>query len=291
MRTNADAFFAIGKAHMVCQDYAIAKADGHAYAIVCDGCSSSPKTDVGARLVAHAATLHMQWLRTIEPSFSDRERMIIGAAANAANEIDIDLRCLDATLLAARTAVNGEGERGVLVSMRGDGVVVVRRRNGEHFIYTIDHEENAPRYLSYDIDPRRLEGYLAKFGERGHSRVYVSKWGEHRPADGWESNLYASFEGHPADWFFSAEEYDLVMVLSDGVRTFQRVVRTGTTKSLEDVPLEEVVPHLLSIRSTKGSFLQRRCHKFLTRHCVENEWQHADDFSAAAIWMEEPDDV
>lgn len=292
MKTHADAFFAQGKTHMVCQDYALAHTDQferRSYAIVCDGCSSSPKTDVGARLVAHSTALHMKWLRNVEPTFTDRERMIIDAAANAANEIDLDLRSLDATVVAARTGVGRDGNPGVIVSMRGDGVLVVRHRTNGHYIYTVDHEENAPRYLSYDIDPRRLEGYLGKFGERSYSQIYVSKWGEQRPQDGWEPNLYAGFEGHPEDWFFSAEEWDLVMVLSDGVRTFQRVVRTGTTKTLEDVPVEEVVPHLLAIKGTKGAFVQRRCHKFLSRHCVENEWQHADDFSAAAIYMEAPD--
>lgn len=291
MKARADAFFAQGKTHMVCQDYALARADKDAYAIVCDGCSSSPRTDVGARLVAHATALHMRWLHNVEPAFADRERMIIDAAANAANEIDLDLHALDATVIAARTGVDKEGSQGVIVSMRGDGVLVARHRTGgHHVIYTVDHEENAPRYLSYDIDTQRLEGYLNKFGEKSCSRVYISRWVEHRAADGWAPNLSTDFEGHPEDWFFAADEYDLVMVLSDGARTFQRVVqsRSGTSQYLVNVPLEQVVGHLLDIKGTKGAFLQRRCHKFLTKFCAAEGWQHADDFSAAAIYMEDP---
>ena len=75
------------------------------------------------------------------------------------------------------------------------------------------------------------------------------------------------------------------MVLSDGVQTFQRVVRTGTSKTLEDVPIEEVVDQLLKIKGTKGEFVTRRCQKFMNKFCIKNEWQHSDDFSAAAIWM------
>ena len=290
MKWNADAFFAQGKTHMVCEDYARAgrTEEGHSYAIVCDGCSSSPDTDFGARLLATATAFQMRWVCQGEGSFMVRDSQVLSAAAKAANEIDVDVRCLDATVVVAYRAEQ-DGKEGVKVSLRGDGVVVSRMRDGEFFIHTIDHFNNAPRYLSYELDEERLGGYLKKYGDKSTARVYISKWGRDRPQDGWEGNLYTEFNGHPDDWFFDAEDYDLVMVLSDGVQTFQRVARTGTSKSLENVPIEQVVEQLLKIKGTKGEFLQRRCHKFLTKFCAVNEWQHADDFSAAAIWMGEPD--
>lgn len=284
MHWNADAFFAKGKTHMVCQDYAKAATTegGHAYALVCDGCSSSEHTDVGARLLAHSAALNMEWLRTPDPSFSDREHLIIQAAANAATEIGAPLRCLDATLVAARTGLDENGNAGVRVSMRGDGVVVTRGRDGYWGFDVVEHDHNAPRYLNYDINDDRLQGYLARFGERGSWRPWSS-------TNGWIPAGPVFFEGHPKDWFYDARYFDLVMVMSDGVQTFQRAVRTGTTKTFEDVPLEQVIEHLLKIKNPTGAFLQRRCHKFLTKYCALNEWQHGDDFSAAAIWMGELD--
>ena len=96
------------------------------------------------------------------------------------------------------------------------------------------------------------------------------------------------FEGHYRDGFYPADQYDLVIVASDGLHTFQEMLDTGTSRHLVDVKMEDAVEQLLRIKGTKGEFLQRRCHKFLTRFCRANEWQHNDDFSAAAIWMEAP---
>jgi len=288
MKWNADAFFAQGKTHPVCEDYAVARApkdgnDALTYAIVCDGCSSSPSTDVGARLLAHSAALHMGWLHTIEPRFADREKMIIDAAANAANEIDVDMRCLDSTLLAAYRSMDEDGNKGVRVSLRGDGVIVARSRtHGTWYMFVIEHEHNAPRYLSYDLQSDRLSGYMAKFGDRARVRIY-------NEGIGWTSEEGIEFNGHHDDWFFPAYDHDLVIVMSDGVMDFQRLVRTGTSKMLDRVPTELVVEQLLKIKGTTGAFLQRRCHKFISKYCALNEWQHSDDFSAAAIWMGEPE--
>src|SRR5215203_2249321 len=48
---NTDCFFNIGATHSVCQDYVVASP----YLILSDGCSSSPDTDIGARLLVKAA--------------------------------------------------------------------------------------------------------------------------------------------------------------------------------------------------------------------------------------------
>ena len=58
---TADAHFSIGKTHRVCEDYARAGLlpDGRAFAIVSDGCSSSPDTDFGSRLMTIAAQERM----------------------------------------------------------------------------------------------------------------------------------------------------------------------------------------------------------------------------------------
>ena len=124
MKWNADAFFSIGKTHMVCEDYARAgtQQNGLPYALVCDGCSSSPDTDIGARLLGMAAatTFQAHWISGREMPFAEREREIIRIAATAANEIDADLRCLDSTIVEARHGVNENGNVGTRVSLRGD---------------------------------------------------------------------------------------------------------------------------------------------------------------------------
>lgn len=289
MKWNADAFFAIGKTHKVCQDYARAGRDteGRPYIVLCDGCSSSPDTDFGARLLAVSAERHLRG--GINQSIGAHEHEILERADHAAGTLGLPRRSLDATLLTACFAVSEEGDPGVRVSLRGDGVVAVRRRNGHFYIYQVDHAHGAPFYLSYDLEPQRRSAYREEFGrDANRCRVYYSEIAEHRPQDGWIEAVTVDFRGRADDWFFRTAECDLVVLLSDGASSFQRAVETPTSISFDTVRVEEVVQQVLDIKGFAGSFLQRRCHKFLTKFCVDNRWQHADDFSAAAIWLEAP---
>lgn len=287
-KSNSDAFFAIGRTHMVCQDYACAGKDveGLPYAALCDGCSTSPDSDFGARLLAAAATHRLHSL-PVHESVEGHEHEILERADQAAGVLGLPRHCLDATLLTARYATNEEGEPGVRVSLRGDGVVAVRLRDGRFHFYQVEHRRGAPFYLSYDLEPRRRAAYRDEFGDEAFCRLYTSTWAV-RPRDGWIPEATAIFSGRADDWFFHAAEYDLVVLMSDGVSSFQRAVGTETSISLESVPVELVVAQVVAVKGTVGRFLQRRCHKFLTKYCEDNGWRHTDDFSAAAIWMDEP---
>jgi hypothetical protein len=285
MSWNADAFFAIGKTHMVCQDYARAgrDAEGRPYIVLSDGCSSSPDTDFGARLLCAAAERRLHILGVLNESISMHEHEILERADHAAGTLGMPRRCLDATLLTACFGQNQEGELGVRVSLRGDGVVAVRTRDGHFTLHQIEHLRGAPFYLSYDMEPQRRAAYREEFGDVARSRVYSSH-------DGWMGKSTAEFHGRADDWFFRAKDYDLVVLMSDGATSFQRAVETNTSVSFKTVSVEEVVAQVLDLKGFAGSFVQRRCHKFLTKFCVQEGWQHSDDFSVAAIWMGDQND-
>ena len=279
MQDVTDSFFSIGKTHTVCQDYArSSNGYGHPYAIISDGCSTSADTDFGARLITTATEAYMNEMCPYH-TLGDYDFRIIQDAERAAVQISVSRLCLDATLVAAYRGTDPDGRSGIRVSVRGDGVIVARKRNGDFMIVTFDHEENAPMFLSYDLDNHRRLGYLSRFGEAATKSVY------HSDTESWTEVPYV---GQPDDQFFHEDDYDLVMVLSDGVKTFHRIEQTDTSKKLVTIPVEEVVPHLLKTKSYTGHFLQRRCQKFFSRHCEREGWQHADDFSAAAIYMEAP---
>ena len=105
---HIDAHFARGRSHAVCQDYA---AVGAGIAVVCDGCSGAADSDVGARLIAHAAVQATpaavadgSWIRRTEAA-----RELLG----------LDVAALDATCILARAR-----EQAIEVTMFGDGVDV-----------------------------------------------------------------------------------------------------------------------------------------------------------------------
>lgn len=271
MKWNADAFFSIGKTHLVCEDYARAgyQKNGTPFGIVCDGCSSSPDTDFGARLLAAAAAFEMQFL------WQTSVKRIIQQADKSRRWVDLPPLCLDATLL--RLYWDGEG---VNTTCFGDGVVAARRRDGTFVLHTVDYPGNAPFYPSYYLDEQRLRLWEEHTGLRHTRRSFDSATGE------WTEEVVGCEIAQPQA--FGVQEFDLVVILSDGVQSFQHLVKTGTSRTLEAVPVEQVVEHVLAIKGTKGAFLSRRCRKFLTKQCVRLGWQHSDDFSAAAIWMDEP---
>jgi len=265
---NTDSYFSIGKSHTVCQDYALA---GENYVIVSDGCSSSPDTDFGARLLAKVCEQEL-----IAQDYDYSGDAIIYKADAMANHIGLTRQCLDATLITAYR-IGGL----VHVRMYGDGAVIARTRGGEIHCHTIAYKHNAPAYLSYRLDLKRAELYCDK-SEDGFC-------GGIDYMDGVTTDH--GFHGHTGleshEWSFRECEFDLVMITSDGLESFVKTIVGDTTKSLEAVPLSKVVDQIVDIKGFKGKFAERRYRKFLNKFCPENGWQNNDDFSLAAIYLDE----
>ena len=151
---HTNSYFALGKTHTVCQDYANNFTSEHGAMIlaVSDGCSSSPDTDFGARFIVQAAMT--------EPNMNPKE--IVAVANKASNFLCLPASCLDATLLVARALPEGrtpEHPYGVAVetTIWGDGVLFVRFKDGKTQLIDVEFEQNTPAYLSYWLDPNMLE--------------------------------------------------------------------------------------------------------------------------------------
>lgn len=297
---HSDAFFSIGKAHAVCQDYAragrtparIGTDEGaRTFAIVSDGCSGSPDTDFGARLLTMAAVTGIEILGDRLPEKVD------WLIWHALDKLPQGLRrqSLDATLLAAYQQDNGS----VQVIACGDGVIAARQREtGQVEVVEIDCQ-NAPSYLSYLLNPDRLlvyrEAIEATMEASGtHEGRILRRWesleklrdGE-EPDNEWdwpviiegEPGQTVTYDNFPFCMTFDPKFYDLVTVFSDGVQSFQ------DAETMERIPMAWVLGHLMDIKGFTGEFIARRCKSFLTRFCVKNRWQHYDDLGVGAIYL------
>ena len=171
------AAYAIGSTHTVCQDYA--RTNGH-LALLSDGCSGSPDTDIGARLLVNAALLEPVIDATLPRRAAARARQ--WALSQGLGVPDHTPGCLDATLL---LAWRRGGHLHALVA--GDGAVALRHRSGRIELHRIDHGA-APPYPIYHHQPDRLACLSAPIA--------------------------------PAALTVPVDEYDLLAVLSDGVFTF-----------------------------------------------------------------------
>lgn len=261
---HSDGHFAIGSTHTVCQDWVrTGKTEqGQSFAIVCDGCSSSPDTDVGARLLALSAeqSLRNNFLAADEVTYQ---------ALGLAVQLDLRPQCLDATLIVVASR-NPAIKPGIAVSMWGDGVIAARRRDGgPPTVIQVEFPLGAPFYPNYLAFPERKAAFDAL--GTANSPVVTILSGTKPDALDFDFNradgLQMSFD----------DDFDLVVAMSDGAATF----RQGPDSSV--VPVLDVAREILAVKSPVGEFMLRRCRRFLEHDCKARGWRHLDDFSVAAV--------
>jgi hypothetical protein len=319
---HTDAFMEIGATHLVCEDYARGvtvqhKGEPLPLAVLSDGCSSSPDTDLGSRLLTWTAIQEISWAGpAIQVS------VVAAASEQAAQAGALTPQSLDATL---GVIVPDEGM--IRVILVGDGVLSARRRDGVIETWLISFEapngQGAPGYLTYLRDSSRWHAWTQLDDKRESQPGFWNTRKVTRYLDGvlqdtesLEIKERAQISMH---LLLNPLDYAFIAVFSDGVESFQRrgkepfriplpasgavdlprqaqdtrVVNEGgrsylvgdyLTKTLQPVSVHEVLKHCMAIKGSRGKFVTRRCRKFLNRFCTRNGWQHFDDFSMAALW-------
>jgi hypothetical protein len=253
---RADAWFSIGDTHLTCEDFALAGGDeDHAWALVCDGCSSSPHTDVGARLLAFSARARLRGGEL-------PDGRCVSDAHALSEALGLPPQCLDATLVVARADVHG-----CRVRVHGDGVVLARRRDGALEIHIFEQPDGAPQYPSYRLSPERMASW-----RRASSGPLLHR----RPDAPSESRTWSD----PPELWFAIGDYDAVAVASDGLTAF---------RSEEDraLPVSPIAARLFAFKTTSGRFMSRRARRFRRRECAAFGWRPLDDMAIAAITLGE----
>ena len=267
---NVDSFFATGKTHTVCQDYTrhgIAE-DGTPYAILSDGCSTAPDSDIGARLLVRAAEFDLK------RNFPLEARVVIARAWAYASALGMNPRCLDATLLAIWVQ-----DGMIRTQMYGDGYVAGRRRDGSFLIWKGDFPSGAPYYLNYLMDRKRRDQYLREFD--GGKHILTIFDGRHNKWFGPCADDQSSWELLQGDsGKFNPAEFDMVAVFSDGAGTFVHAPDNGAPEAL---PVEGIITRTFDISPPTGVFMARSGKWLVAKWCPANAMFHNDDFSVAAL--------
>ena len=286
---NADSAFQIGSAHAVCQDYAavgdcvaaaptdaVAGAPRRPYAVLSDGCSSSPDTDVGARLLVKAAE---RLLRTSGgPPACDLPGLHAEAARLAlawAEMLGLGPQSVDATLLTAHLR-GGE----LVVGCSGDGVVCFRTTDGALDAYSIAYPAGYPVYAAYTHQPSRLRA----LADAGHARKEVTRLRAASAEESLRPTRVSEGDAVTEVFAVAADRYRFAALFSDGVHSFFRAGGADDASRGGAVPFETVLPELVSFRNTRGAFVGRRVKGFL-KDCGRRGWRHADDLSLAALHL------
>jgi hypothetical protein len=257
---NADSTYWIGKDHTICEDYSLSGVNSNlAYAIVCDGCSSSEDVDVGARALAMSAkrTLLFGPEHTAE-KFGEI------TIQNAQRVFDIfpylHPQALYATLLVAWVQ-----EKKFTVYAYGDGVIV-HKLNDRTRATHIEITSGPPDYLSYYLDKNRLDSY--KKIEKNEKSIY---WA----IDGNIDMYHPSALLKPYSYTMDVEEGDIVAVISYGINSFRKADNTP-------IDWSQLVSEFVGFKNFEGQFVLRRIAAF-KRKCLKEGITHSDDISIAAI--------
>jgi hypothetical protein len=288
---NADSAYVIGATHAVCQDYAAAgnpRPNSHApyaifpaapYVILSDGCSSSPDSDIGARFLVRAAEQTL-FAPSTSAAASDLAEVHKEAARRSlmwAELTGLHPHTVDATLLSAH--LSGDD---LVLGCSGDGVIVLQSRTGVIDVYDISYPSGYPIYPCYAHQPERL---LALEGDGRAIKVV-----KHFRCSSVEEPLRledASSSASITEVFtVNARDYKHAALLSDGIHSFFTTRQTETSRSVEAIPMEEILRELISFKSVGGAFVRRRIKKF-AKDCQTNGWQHADDLAFGALHMED----
>lgn len=268
MPIQTDSYFALGKTHTVCQDYAAThNENGSVVLAVSDGCSSSPDTDFGSRFLVRSGIrgVHIQEGFPLD----NHSAYAMGvSASNAQESLGLPEECLDATLMLANILDNQ-----VLVNIWGDGVVCATFKDGRRKTWEIRFKDNAPAYLSYLRSERRLERYFKSHGDR---TIITTEKGS--PESVW--SLPVTLENYWVSLNIPVAEVQSVMLFSDGVSSFRRL---NSSNSWDAIPLDEVLDQITAVKNPNGEFMVRRMRKFLYDFCHKNNWVHEDDVSVAAL--------
>lgn len=284
---HTDSFFCIGSTHDVCQDYAFSGSwgsDRHAV-IVSDGCSSSPDTDFGSRLLVKAK----EHVLLFGPGggtgeFSGQDAILL-QADRSLHAVRLSRDCLNATLM---TAEYHKETNKVCVEVYGDGVVVARKRHThEYVVCSLEFRSGAPYYLRYQMSPHAKEAYLKKFGFMFQEKKYcITSTGEILSECGAAFDQANYNVDAPWESEFDAHDFDMVAVLTDGIHSFQQRVETATSVKNDPVPFLQVVKQVMAFKNYNGVFVKRRCARAM-KEFTEKGIFHYDDFSMGAIYIGE----
>lgn len=213
MTIICDSHYTIGRTHWYCQDYALQGMEPYPHVIMADGCSASPNSDIGARLLVLSACQNLaHFMRSGEDE--DRRlvlhwrlgRRIVRRAARQARMLGLDAEVLDATLLIAWC-----DQQAVHVHLYGDGCIVAQQAGGELMAIQVEYADNAPYYLSYLLDAERHALYQEAAGQEGIAQTISCLYETANTA-----TRHESFD-NPLIFFFPLAIYPTVAVATDGL--------------------------------------------------------------------------
>lgn len=236
----SDYFYTMGKTHQVCEDFAVQGDNPTPFIVVCDGCSASAHSDVGARVLSLTSKHIIENASNWPLDYLSFGQQLIIEAWDVVEEMEVTTEALDSTVVLAFLHQDA-----LQVYMYGDGVLFFKDRAGNLGTIEVSFTHNAPFYLSYWPDKMRQEEY-ARY-EPNPLIITDSVNGQSKPQP---------FQT-PLSFNFPVEKFPIVAIASDGVTQCVDLAHS------EKLPPSSVGNDLLNFKAVSGEFVKQQCQQVL----------------------------
>ena len=277
-----DPYFTNGKVNKVCQDYVIHGETPVPYVILCDGCSSSKFTDVGARILAHSAKEALNVLKPFDVLYTNHYQdywddfgsAAISFAKGSIKNLGLPNESLDATLMVMFYI---EEEDVLRCLTYGDGSIIFLKNNNPTTIYDFSYEGNAPYYLSYRIDPERrklYENFSKEFNGVTQKRHTIFMDGTTHPFC--KSGALYNRENIINCDLGAGKFFNGALLCSDGISSFVNF------ESTDRISIEDITREFTAFKNFNGEFIKRRIRRAMDDLC-KKQIHNTDDVSIGGI--------
>lgn len=255
-----DSVLALGKLHTICQDYVTISNTDVPYIILSDGCSSSPDTDIGARIIASQAKhlLLQHSLESLNIEFLCKD--IFKQALLVVKQMHLLETALDCTLIVAYIYQDK-----LHYFLIGDGIVSYQINKEiiiKHFSF---HEENV-FYGNYFNNEYRYN-LMEKSKIKPLMTTIVKN--ESISSDSIYLDDFIYYDSIPI------ESLKYFIISSDGLLSCSSDKKEAIS----------YFNQFLDFKNLKGEFIKRRFHHW-NKNINKEGIQHADDVSIAGFSFE-----
>lgn len=273
---NTDSSFYIGDTHEICEDYT---SHGYNYIIVLDGCSSSEKTDIGARIIAECIKKYNCY---------DDLNYLSSLSIEKGKSIGLENHYFCCTYLSAFVL-----DESLVIQTIGDGNIIIKLKDGSINVFSMDYFLSAPYYINYLYDKQddqlwnKIENNLYTI-EYSIIKNSVSTYKDNNYK--FDNSLFnvsykeLMFSPKFNKIIINKDSVEWVALSSDGLGSFYEQIETETSRYNKPINYIEVIKELIEIKNSNGRFVQRRLNRF-RKECLKKNWHHADDISLAILYL------
>jgi len=253
MQIEVDSFLTKGKNKAINKDYIIHGTEPFPYIILADGCSSSPHTDIGARIICHSIK------KTYKYGLNVSMEAILDTCDSIRKCLGIPQESLDCTVITCTIK-----DEIVHIDIYGDGSCFIEFNNGSYRYNNISFPNNAPFYPNYFLNEQRMKNYP---NDKLISTCIVENGiGPDRHIT--EKTLSPHYSFYDFD---SVDRVKSVIISSDGLNSF-------------GLSFDEAYQSFSNFKTTKGEFIKRRAKRAL-KELADVGYHNYDDISIGGMYL------